>query len=130
MGHLYNVLDGADHLLFRNLLNARAAVAFVFGGTTVAYADEPLALNTSAVEWHGMICGILFSTIRIQDLRDQEGDKERGRSTKILLGDKTGRWTAILSMLHGRLPCRSSGQYLGGGSLGPVASVQRSVVGF
>jgi 4-hydroxybenzoate polyprenyltransferase len=100
MGYLYNVLDGADHLVFRNLLNACAAVAFVLGGTNVAYAGEPFALNTSAVQWHCMICGILFSSIQIQDLRDQEGDKERGRSTvPILLGDSVGRWTVVLSML-------------------------------
>ena len=102
MGYLYNVLDGADHLLFRNLLNACAAVAFVLGGTTVTYADEPFMLNTSAVQWHCMIYGMLFSTIHIQDLWDQEGDKERGRSAvPVLLGDTIGRWTVILSMLTG-----------------------------
>lgn len=100
MGYLYNVLDGADYLLFRNLLNACAAVVFVLGATTVACADEPFALNASAVHWHCMVCGILFSTIQIQDLRDQEGDKERGRSTvPMLLGDTVGRWTVILSVM-------------------------------
>ncbi|OSS46748.1 hypothetical protein B5807_09087 [Epicoccum nigrum] len=94
MGYLYNVLDGADHLVFRNLLNACGAVTFVFGGTTVAYARESFSMNTSAVQWHCMICGILFTTIQIQDLRDQEGDKERERSTiPVLFGDKIGRWT-------------------------------------
>lgn len=100
MGYLYNVLDGADHLIFRNTLNACAAVTFVLGGTTVAYAGQPFSMNTSAVQWHCMIFGILFTTIQIQDLRDQEGDKERRRSTvPVLFGDKIGRWTVILPML-------------------------------
>jgi 4-hydroxybenzoate polyprenyltransferase len=100
LGVLYNDLGGAEHPFFRNLLNSLAIVGCGLGATIVAYANQPFALGGPAVKWYIMLVSIVFTTIHLQDLCDQEGDQERGRRTiPLLWGDAMGRWTVILPML-------------------------------
>lgn len=67
----------------------RVAANSLPGGTEVARA---------AFEWCALLMLGTFSTVQIQDLRDQEGDRIRGRRTMpLVLGDGPTRWlTATL----------------------------------
>lgn len=100
LGYMYNDLEGGNHPFSRNLINACAVVAFALGATTVAYAGQPLSLTEQAKQWHWMIGAIVFTTLQVQDLCDQEGDRGRGRATiPIVWGDHVARWTVIVPML-------------------------------
>jgi hypothetical protein len=78
---MYNDLEGREHPFTRNLINALAVVWFAFGATTVAYAGQPLLLTPQAMQWECIIVAIVFTTLQVQDLHDQEGDRVRGRCT-------------------------------------------------
>lgn len=100
LGYMYNDLQGGEHPLTRNLINAAAVVFFALGATTVAYAGQPLVLAAQATHWQYVICAIVFTTLQVQDLHDQEGDRDRGRSTiPIVYGDFVARWSVIVPML-------------------------------
>lgn len=118
--YMYNDLDGGSHPIFRNYINACAVVAFALGATTVAYASQTFTLSGSAMQWHWLTGGIVFRTLQIQDLCDQEGVRERGRSTiPILCGDFTARWTVILSMFTWSLNTPAFWEMPWWGLLGP-----------
>lgn len=84
----------------RNLINACAVVCFALGATIVAYGGEAFSLTGKARLWHWIVAAVVFSTLQIQDLCDQKGDKHRGRSTiPILFGDTIARWSVIVPMV-------------------------------
>lgn len=100
LGYMYNDLGGGEHPFTRNLINAAAVVFFALGATTVAFAGHPLLLTQQATQWQYIIGAIVFTTLQVQDLHDQEGDRDRGRSTiPIVYGDFVARWSVIVPML-------------------------------
>jgi 4-hydroxybenzoate polyprenyltransferase len=100
LGYMYNDLEGGEHPFARNLINAAAVVFFALGATTVAYAGQPLVLTEQAIQWQYIIGAVVFTTLQVQDLHDQEGDRDRGRSTiPIVYGDLVARWSVIVPML-------------------------------
>jgi 4-hydroxybenzoate polyprenyltransferase len=100
LGYMYNDLEGGEHPFTRNLINACAVVWFALGATTVAYAGQPLLLNQQAMTWQCIIGAIVLTTLQVQDLHDQEGDRDRGRSTlPLVYGDVVTRWSVVVPML-------------------------------
>ncbi|MCJ1392967.1 hypothetical protein MMC18_005839 [Xylographa bjoerkii] len=96
LGYLYNDCGGADsNFLIRNFLNACAFVCFLSGTMEVALNSTiPMRLDSTLVLWFLIIGLIIFSTIQLQDMYDQEGDKARGRQTApLVIGDELARWT-------------------------------------
>jgi 4-hydroxybenzoate polyprenyltransferase len=93
---MYNDLGGADeHFLVRNGVNSAAYFVYGCGAMRVA-SDLSLndALQAGVVQWLGIVSAIILSTMHVQDLKDQEGDRARARSTAPLaLGDSMARWT-------------------------------------
>lgn len=98
LGGLYNDLGGADsNCVFRNLLNAAGYTSFASGATVVAIT--PSSLNKLAYKWFGMILLIVFSTVQVQDMQDQDGDRIRGRKTvPLVIGDWKARWTVAIGV--------------------------------
>lgn len=98
---IYNDLGGADeNYLVRNLINGFAHPAYSAGATRVACGNTLCALNNAGYKWVAMIGAVIFSTLHVQDLKDQEGDRARGRSTApLMLGNTMARWTIAIPVL-------------------------------
>lgn len=92
---IYNDLNAAENWVLRNVLNALGITSIGAGAISVVTAGSPR--TPSANIWLVICAGILLTTIQAQDLYDQEGDRERGRSTMpLVLGDGVTRWlTAV-----------------------------------
>lgn len=89
---LYNDQEGGGNAIIRNLLNGLAIVCWILGATMVAYDGSPFHLAHRAFSWLCTIGTIVMTTLQLQDLRDQEVDKKRDRSTvPLLIGDKAAR---------------------------------------
>ncbi|MCJ1461162.1 hypothetical protein MMC28_011544, partial [Mycoblastus sanguinarius] len=93
LGWIYNDLGGADYsCLVRNFINAAGFTCFASGATVVA--SGRVMLTCAAYKWFAMIVAIVFSTVQMQDMPDQEGDSVRGRKTvPLVIGDREARWT-------------------------------------
>ena len=104
---LYNDLEGADdHYVIRNLINALGLVCWSAGTTIVACGKDQHQLNPMGYYWLKIEAAIVFTTLQVQDLRDQEGDQVRGRRTApIVLGDVTTRWTIAIPVLFWSFFC-------------------------
>lgn len=93
---MYNDLNGNTGFIRRSLLNAIAYGLCNSGALRVALS---LSSPTSSVSplghtWIWMISLIIFTTVHIQELKDQVGDAAIGRSTMPLyFGDQIARWT-------------------------------------
>ena len=100
--YIYNECGGGNSSLLRNLLNAGGVVLYYSGalkvfvtrsGQNTDVQDETLCI------WLGIIGAIIFTTIHLQDLRDQEGDAKRGRRTMPLVyGDLACRTSLIIAL--------------------------------
>lgn len=106
LNYMYNDMEGADeHFVIRNLFNVLGHFHFEVGALRIAYGPQA-ALNTTAYIWLVIIGAVLFSTISVQDLKDQKGDKLRGRkSLPLVLGDLFTRWTVVLFVLLWSMVC-------------------------
>lgn len=106
LNYMYNDMEGADeHFIIRNLFNVLGYFHFEIGALRIAYGPQA-TLNTTAYIWLVIIGAVMFSTISIQDLKDQKGDKLRGRkSLPLVLGDLYTRWTVVLFVLLWSILC-------------------------
>lgn len=106
LGVWYNNFAGGDaSCLVRNLINAYGYVCFASGAMEVSLGLS-LPMKPRLVGWFGMIAAIIFTTVHLQDMYDQEGDNARGRKTvPLVLGDSWGRWTAAIPLLFWGIAC-------------------------
>ena len=96
LGWWYNDCNGAENCGTRNLINAAGYLSFTYGAFEVAVGSQA-RLNERACQWFLLIGMIIFSTVQIQDIQDQEGDRARGRKTiPLVIGDMPTRWTIAL----------------------------------
>ncbi|KAI9842227.1 MAG: hypothetical protein M1837_007372 [Sclerophora amabilis] len=104
---MYNDLGGADEsFVARNLINALGLMCYASGASAVACGFGLYSLTPAAYQWLGIIGTVIFTTLQVQDLRDQEGDRTRGRSTAPLdLGDGFARWTVAIPMMFWSFAC-------------------------
>ncbi|MCJ1387186.1 hypothetical protein MMC18_000026 [Xylographa bjoerkii] len=104
---MYNDLGGADeNYIVRNLINACGLVSWSAGTTLVACGKDKYALNAMGYKWLAIEATIIFTTLHVQDLRDQEGDMARDRKTApIVWGDTATRWTIAIPVLTWSLLC-------------------------
>ena len=106
---MYNDLGGSDiHYIIRNLINASAMIVASMGITRVAMhsSNREFDFNHTGYQWLGIKAGIIFTTLQVQDLRDQEGDRLRGRQTlPIVLGDSIARWSVAVPILFWSFFC-------------------------
>ncbi|CAF9904425.1 MAG: hypothetical protein ALECFALPRED_008547 [Alectoria fallacina] len=100
LGTWYNNLAGGDANCFvRNLINACGYVCFTSGAMEVALGF-PLPLETRLLHWFGVIAATVFTTVHLQDMYDQTGDRVRGRKTvPLVIGDVPARWSIAIPMV-------------------------------
>ena len=104
---MYNDLGGADEsYVVRNLINAFGFMCYSSGATIVACGYGQYSLNPVAYQWLAMVGGIVFTTLQMQDMADQEGDQARGRGTvPLVLGDWPARWTIAIPVTFWSVAC-------------------------
>lgn len=100
LGFWYNNLRGADtSCVVRNLINAFGFVCFASGAMQAAVGKSRPVFQLLGW-WYCIIACIVFTTVQIQDMYDQRGDKVRNRKTvPLVLGDALARWTIAAPML-------------------------------
>lgn len=87
---LYNDLRGGDEVV-RDLIISIAYGCHNHGSLQIALGTQA-KVSQGGMTWILIISGVIFTTMQVQDLKDQEGDRTRGRmSVPLLLGDKFSR---------------------------------------
>jgi 4-hydroxybenzoate polyprenyltransferase len=106
---MYNDLGGSDgHFVIRNLIIGVAYIIYGSGALRVALHSnlESYALSTTGYAWSCIIGAVIFTTIQVQDLKDQEGDRTRNRHTAPLaLGHECARWTIAIPVVLWSIFC-------------------------
>ncbi|ROW06278.1 hypothetical protein VPNG_08073 [Cytospora leucostoma] len=88
---LYNDLRGGDEVFLRELIIAVAYGMFNSGSLIVAVGPGN-SLSPLGLVWTVVVSGIILTTMQIQDLKDQDGDRTRGRKTiAVYLGEWVSR---------------------------------------
>ncbi|KAI1819122.1 UbiA prenyltransferase family-domain-containing protein [Xylaria intraflava] len=88
---MYNDLGGGDEALLREVIIAIAYGLFNSGSLLVAVGPG-CSLNALGVGWTSIVSGIILTTMQVQDLKDQAGDKLRRRKTIVLFfGERFSR---------------------------------------
>lgn len=103
---LYNELRGGDGLARDPII----AIAFgLFNHTSLRLASgaDAAAISMRGLQWIGVVSGIILTTMQVQDLKDQAGDRSRDRQTiPLVLGDGVSRaMVAIAVPLWSGLCC-------------------------
>ena len=91
---IYNDLKGSDENPFiRNLVNAFGLTMWSIGTTQVACGSDGHTLSDLGQRWLYIVSLVIFTTLQIQDFRDQAGDRKKARRTAPLIyGDGVMRW--------------------------------------
>lgn len=88
---LYNDLRGGDEII-RDLIIAVAFGLYNGGSLSIAIGPESDITHQGYI-WIGLVSGIVLTTMQVQDLKDQTGDRGRGRKTiPLVLGENVSRW--------------------------------------
>ena len=106
LGYWYNDCGGSDSsCISRNLINACGFICFASGAMEVALGF-PLPLEPYLLEWFFVIGCVVFSTVQMQDIYDQAGDRLRGRKTvSLVFGDGRTRWLTAICMAFWCIIC-------------------------
>jgi len=120
---MYNDLGGADESYFlRNLINACGLMCYSSGAAKVALDHTRFELNPVAYQWILVIGAIVLTTLQLQDMSDQEGDRARGRLTvPLVFGDTFARWTIAVPVVAWSFFCPAFWNLDVYGYLSPVA---------
>lgn len=107
---LYNDLRGGDEFLVRELLIAVGYAMFNSGSLKIAGCGRSrhpdCSLNPRGLAWTAIISVVICTTMQIQDLKDQRGDRLRGRKTVVLyLGQRVSRWSIAFFVVFWSCMC-------------------------
>jgi 4-hydroxybenzoate polyprenyltransferase len=98
----YNDLGGSDHSgTTRNLFCGAGFSCYFSGALSIAISPTgSIPIGYSGWKWTLLIThGVLATTIQTQELRDEAGDRARGRHTLVTeLGRKGTLWTVIITV--------------------------------
>ena len=79
LGYWYNSLRAADeNYMVRNLANTCGFLTFSSGSMLVLSRRLLSSIQSSAYLWLLVVGGVVFTTVQIQDIPDQAGDRIRG----------------------------------------------------
>lgn len=101
----YNDLKGMDEVFIREILISIGYAMFNSGSLKIALGSQ------ASVSRNGIICtsiisAVILTTMQIQDLKDKEGDKLRGRKTIVLhFGDRVSRSSVAFFVLFWSCIC-------------------------
>ena len=107
---IYNDLGGGDdNWLVRNTIIAFAFFFYNLGSLKVASGASSQVehlMGSAAFGWTAIISAVILTTMHVQDLKDQEGDRTHNRQTApLVLGDSLARWTIAVPILFWSLVC-------------------------
>ncbi|KAL1856785.1 hypothetical protein Plec18170_003757 [Paecilomyces lecythidis] len=104
---IYDYASGASSWWAKNLINALFYMTGQLGGTRVAAeAMGSTRMTRTGYEWCILLGINTFTTVQIQDLRDQKGDSSRGRRTvPLVVGDGPTRWITAVFILFWSTVC-------------------------
>lgn len=94
---LYNDLRGGDEAFVRELIISVAYGLFNHGSLRIAFSNgvtgpETIVHSLRSITWTVIISGVILTTMQVQDLKDVQGDRGRGRRTIVLfLGERFSR---------------------------------------
>lgn len=99
LGFLYNDCGGAEaNCLVRNLLNGAGYISFTSGAMSAAFGSQFLP-TPALVRWLAIVCLVVTTSVHIQDMSDQGGDRLRNRKTvPLVIGDELSRWTIAVAV--------------------------------
>lgn len=103
---IYNDLQGGDeNWLIRNTILASAFFLYNLGSLKVASGAQD-SISVTGYSWTATVSAVILTTIQVQDLKDQVGDRARGRRTApLVLGDKLARWTIAVPLVIWSFVC-------------------------
>lgn len=99
---LYNDLGGSDEVVVREMLIAVGYAMFNSSSLYIASgcSQDNCGISPQGLIWTGIISAVIFTTMQVQDLKDQEGDRLRGRRTVVLFfGERFSRVSIALSVI-------------------------------
>ncbi|KAK4160558.1 UbiA prenyltransferase family-domain-containing protein [Cladorrhinum sp. PSN259] len=89
---MYNDLGGGDEAFVREMVISVAYGLFNSGSLAVAVGPAYSVLSPLGLAWTVIVSGVILTTMQVQDLKDQAGDRLRGRKTICLyLGENFSR---------------------------------------
>lgn len=101
---LYNDLHGGDEII-RDPIIALGYGLYLSGSLRVAIGPD-YQLTKHGYRWIAMMGAIILTTMQVQDLKDQTGDRTRGRRTiPLVLGDSVSRWVITGFVLFWSIVC-------------------------
>lgn len=102
----YNSFGGSDNSVFvRHLINALECISFTSGALSVALG-RALSANWRTVSWFCILGLVIFTTLHVVDMPDQEGDAARNRRTApLVIGDEPARHVLALAMICWSIAC-------------------------
>lgn len=107
LGWCYNELGGANKsFVMRNFFNAAGYISYGYGATAIAFGPVEFSLNDPGRRWFCIVAAIIFTTVHMQDMEDQVGDRARSRKTvPLVVGDELARWTIAFTTLFWSFFC-------------------------
>ncbi|PQE17502.1 cytochrome P450 protein [Rutstroemia sp. NJR-2017a BBW] len=103
---LYNDVRGGDEI-FRDLIIAIAYGLFNTASLRIAFGGLA-TISSDGLIWVGIISAVILTTMQVQDLKDQEGDRGRGRKTIVLvMGENVSRYSIATCVLFWTYTCLS-----------------------
>ena len=104
---MYNDLGGADEIfVVRDFIIAVAYTLYGYGALRVACGYDHSFISWGAHNWLTIIASVIFTTMHVQDLKDQEGDRARNQSTApLVVGESSARLSIAISALIQSFPC-------------------------
>ncbi|KAI1638957.1 UbiA prenyltransferase family-domain-containing protein [Biscogniauxia mediterranea] len=91
---MYNDIRGGDEIV-RDLIISVSYGMFNSASLEIAVGGgeyTPINVSRGGIMWTAIISGVILTTMQVQDLKDQAGDRTRGRQTIALwLGDQFSR---------------------------------------
>ena len=101
---LQNDLRGGDEIV-RDVIIAVAYGFFNLGSLRLAIGMDGI-VTERGYTWIVIVSGIILTTMQVQDLKDQEGDRTRGRKTApLVFGETISRWMIALFLPVWSLVC-------------------------
>jgi 4-hydroxybenzoate polyprenyltransferase len=103
---MYNDLKGCDeNFVSRNLLISIAYGLYNSAALRIA-CGAGSSITTLGLYWIILVSCVIFTTSHIGDLKDQAGDKTRGRrSAPLVLGDGVARWAIAVAVIVWSIAC-------------------------
>lgn len=103
---IYNDLQGGDeNWLIRNIVIACAFFPYNLGSLKIASGAQD-SMSMTGYSWTATVSAVILTTMHVQDLKDQVGDRARGRRTApLVLGDKLARWTIAVPLVIWSFVC-------------------------